>query len=248
MSNWIPTAHRRHHAATAALAAALPEISVPMIDSPSLAPGWNILHTSFYGHQDVAYPTDPTIIKAIREFCPDVVPITIKTVAQYCNYGENTSPVMLVRHGLARSIEDPKLPIHDRKFFNFLHPPTPACGLRIPGRTADASQPNYVEVNWYDKAIRVHGWDLPGGFLPCDWEFYYACRRGYADKLPGQDLARALIDPEKERRLRREIQRNQDWQYVKKDVDAQIKKAFDNASDLEIMESFMGPSTQSQLR
>lgn len=187
--HWTEIVRRRHAAAQAALARRVNQMSVtvPIGDSDMTAPGYLHLGHFFSCVPDPQYPWDRDVLRAIRELCPDAMPVTIRSVWQWSNYGELGhlgEPMVITRHGLARAIESPVLPVHD---FRCEMPSWPVLGLRLPGRSLEASRPNYIEVNWYDKEVRLHGMDLPGAYLPFDWEFYHALRR--SDEQARADLA-----------------------------------------------------------
>lgn len=182
--HWTEIARRQHVAATAALAEAVNRqtISVPLVgDSDWNTRGYVHEGTFFSCVPDVQYPWDPVILRHIRKLCPDAMPISISSVYRWSNFHENGyihEPIKIVRHGLARSIQcDDRIgPMHD---FYCEMPGYYVPGLRIPGRSIEDCVPNFIEVNWADRQRREYGQDMPGAYLPFDWEFFYALKDAY---------------------------------------------------------------------
>jgi len=180
---WTEIVRRRHAEANRALASAVnrSSISVPVQSSPSTAPGW-LHHGNFFSCvPDSLYPWDPAVLASIRSLiCPDAMPITIRSVWSWVNYNEQGHRadrfLVLTHHGMARAVRDIDpavahrfpcpLPVH--------FPP----GLRIPGRLESECQPNQVWDIWQEKSVRPWGPDLPGLYLPFDWDYFRALRRG----------------------------------------------------------------------
>lgn len=180
--SWTEIARRNHLRAQAALAQRVNRsaISVPIGDTPATAPGW--LNVGFYysAVPDVAYPWDPAVVRAFREISDDVVPLVIRSVWRWSNYyeqGRFGPPVVLVRHGIARSVRGARI-VHQ---FHCELPGTPTDGFRIPGRAYDDCAPNYIEIVWHDRDRRELSLDLPGAYLPFDWEFFQQHRRAAED-------------------------------------------------------------------
>ena len=173
--------------------ARMPTYSMNLRDTVTRAPGWLFAGEHYTCIPDVAYPWDPAVVRAIREFCPDAQPILIKS--QWVRGWTESSPMskmQIVRHGIARHVRDPKQAIH-----NF------HCDMPTSNTGVSLTKPNYIEVNWYDRANRPWGHDLPGEYLPFDWELYHALRMGYEDSLSGAQLSAKLTVPWREREERR---------------------------------------------
>lgn len=187
---WTEIVRRRQRSYNRALASAVNRhsISVPIGDSPATAPGYLCLGHFYSCVPDPVYPWDPAVLRAFRSICDDVVPIVIRSVWQWSNYnelGHLGEPMVLVRHGLARAIRNP-VTVHN---FHCTMPSTPYDGFLIPGRSLAECRPNYIEVNWYDKGDRPFGVDLPGAYLPFDWEMFYRHKEA-ADEF-ARDLRRS---------------------------------------------------------
>jgi hypothetical protein len=177
------------------------------------------------------------VLRAIREFCPDAMPLTVRSVWRYANYGEMRPEFVLVRHALARAIRNPKLPVHD---FYCEMPATAYPGLCILGRNLSDCVPNYIEVDWFDKQDREHGQDLPGAYLPFDWEFYYALRRGYEDRYDKgshRSVYAKWAAPQKRAKLSRQRSRADDNRYIDRDIARYYSQ---EPSDLEWKQRILG--------
>lgn len=171
----------------------MPTYSMPLRDSVTRAPGWLFAGEQYTCVPDAQYPWDPAVVKAIREFCPDAQPILIKSLWQR-SWSESSplDTMMLVRHGIARSVRDP---IQRPHYFQ--------CEMPSVKTGVSLTRPNYIEVNWYDRENRPWGHDLPGSYLPFDWELYHCLRMGYEDNLSGAQLSAKLTTPHREREARR---------------------------------------------
>jgi hypothetical protein len=237
----------RHRAFMAEMSASMPTFSIPYGDSDYTAPGWLFWDGFIYTYPDVMYPWDPAVIKAIREFCPDVIPITARTTYRYSNYNEQGrlgDPVTFIRHGLARIVRDPKVQPHPAVCRLPIH--TTAFDRGDP-HVLSAVEPNWVEVYWQDNEVKEHGQDLPGAYLPSDWELYYAVRRSYRDQESGRDQANRIIGPHKARYERQQQRRSRhpshcqcDDCYVHRDILARRDSVVSRMSDAEIEAEYLG--------
>lgn len=180
MPHWTEIARQNHQRAVRALSRQVNShtISVPVGSGDYDAPGWLHLGNYFSCVPDAQYPWDPAVLRAIRVFCPDAVPILVRSVFQWSNYnelGHLGEPMILVRHGMARAVRDIGIVEHPFHCEMPIHAPP---GFRIPGRTLAACRPNQIWDVWHDKQIRPWSQDMPGLYLPFDWDYYYALRRG----------------------------------------------------------------------
>jgi hypothetical protein len=230
--DWTEIARRKHKAALDHLQQSQPRISVPYADSNYTAPGW-LFHGIFISCvPDSAYPWDPAVLKAIREFCPDAVPLGFRYVYQWGGYGQMSEPIVLFRHGLGRYIPSLKLSSMD---FLCDMPSTPVPGCHYLPR------PNYIENIWHDQNDRRLGPDLPGAYLPFDWEYYHALRKGYEENLAGKALARKLIDPALAEDSRRKDFKRDEGEYVDRDLRNYYSI---EPSDVEWKEKMLGPGPE----
>jgi hypothetical protein len=169
-------------------------VSVPIGDSPCTAPGWLFLDERFSCIPDSHYPWDPAVLRIIRqEICDDAMPITIRSTWMWSNYNElGYMPIMtLVRHGLARSVRQDGPAVHR---FNCEMPSYKIPGLCIPGRALSDCYPNQIWDNWYSKTDRPYGYDLPGAYLPFDWDYLQALRRAEGHRLRMLRESRREVD------------------------------------------------------
>jgi hypothetical protein len=180
--DWTEVARQNHLRAQTQLARRVNQsaISVPIGDSAASAPGWLNVGYYYSAVPDVEYPWDPAVVRAFREISDDVVPIMIRSVWRWSNYyelGKLGPALVLKRHGIARAVRNATT-VHE---FHCEMPGAPTPGLRIPGRPVDDSVPNYIEIVWHDRDRRDLSFDLPGAYLPFDWEFFQLHRRAAQD-------------------------------------------------------------------
>jgi hypothetical protein len=222
--DWVDQAIIKRRRNAQALNRRMPTYSMPLRDTATRAPGWLFVGEHYSCIPDAQYPWDPAVVKAIQEFCPDAVPILIKSLWQ--RSWSETSPLdhmQLVRHGIARCVRDPLMATH--QFY---------CEMPA---NHDGRVPNYIEVNWYDRANRPWGHDLPGEYLPFDWELYYALRMGYEDSLSGAELARKLTTPWMEREERRRAFEAEERAYRDRDL---LRYYREEPSDVELKRIMLG--------
>lgn len=222
--DWIAEGRRRAQARLKSIEESAPTVSVPIHDTAESAPGWRFLGEFYSCVPDVAYPWDPAVLRAIREFSPDAQPIHIRTVWKSSRLDGEPRTMVLVRHGLARTIRDPICPVH---VFQCRMPSTP-----IPGAPR-LTTPNYIEVNWYDKEVRPWGYDLPGEYLPFDWEFYYALRASSVKGLSGREVTMLLSNPYYERKERQARFAREEQAYIDRDLNEYAAKKLEQVSDVE---------------
>lgn len=223
--HWIDVALARQQAKMRRYAQAQIAAHTRAIQVSDVAPGWHMLDESYSAIPHALYPFDPAVLRAIRVFCPDVIPITITTT--WIKPDDDIyTPMKLVRHGLARAVRNPVCPTHE------FHCDMPASASR-------RAIPNYIEVNWYDKELRDFGHDLPGNYLPFDWDFYYAMEKSYTYNVGSADIVRKLCDPRFELQKRRKRQQAEEQAYRERDVEAYRKKKWSEVSEVELKEYFL---------
>jgi len=228
--DWIAEGRRRAQTRLQSIADSAPSLSVPIHDSADYARGWKFLGEFYSCIPDCAYPWNPSIVHAIREFCPDVMPISIRTAWQSSRLDGEPRTMVLVRHGIARYVRDPICPVHH---FDCAMPSTPVPGgVRL-------RKPNYIELNWYDREVRPYGYDLPGAYLPFDWELYTSLRTAYVDNLNPEELVEKLIAPAERKKSVAAAQSADEHAYVDRDIQSYISKKLETLSDSEQKEVVM---------
>lgn len=254
--DWTEVVRREHNAAQQQLAQAVnaATISVPIGDSDATAPGYLCEGLFFSCAPDPSYPWNPAVLRAVREeICADAMPITVRSVWRWSNYhelGRIDEPMVLVRHGMARAVRGLK-PLD---YFDCTMPSVPVPGLRIPGRAMIDCVPNQLWDSWADHDDRPYGPDLPGAYLPMDWDYFRALKRGEdrrvqvlragarhedaAGNLVAAGGAKALIDPLRTDHLARRASRLDDRRYINRDIDRYHSI---EPSDVEWKEASLGP-------
>jgi hypothetical protein len=254
MPHWTETARRQHVAASRALVDQVNRmaISVPIGDSDYTAPGYLYLGHLYTCVPDPRYPWDMDVLRALRSLQPDCMPILIKSVWRYSNYNDHGrlgEPMVLVRHGLARSIRDPIMEMHH---FQCEMPATAIDGLAIPGRSLAESVPNYLEHEHYSRDVRPWGYDMPGAYLPFDWAFFRQMELFYANGVyirrasqekrnakgdrQAKGAASAYIEQKRDDLARRKRQRKEEGAYVHRD----LSRSFYEPSELEVRDAHLG--------
>jgi hypothetical protein len=233
---WVTQAQAQHNAAMSALNRSLPQFQIPIGNSKYTAPGYLFLGEYYYSYQDVMYPWDPAVIRAIREFEPTAMPITVRSIWQKADYGNLGEPFVLVRHGIARVVRDALLPTHK---FRCELPVQPHDDVHALPHVLAQNPANWVEVNHYDRDDRPHGLDLPGRYLPCDWALYHQLRDSYENNRRWQDIAEDFINPRTAIREARAAQKADQGAYVERDI-AQMEARREPLSDVEAKAAMLG--------
>lgn len=224
---------RRYTETMKSLQNVLPSFSVPIADSKHNAPGWICLDYQYYCYQDVTYPWDPAVVRAIREFEPTMVPITVRSTWRKCDYGNlyMNEPVTLVRFGIARVVRDARIPVHK---FRCGMPVHHQDALRHDPHALAAVRPNWIEMNNYaDRDNRPYGPDMPGGFLPFDWELYNGLRLGYENNRSAAEITKELLAEKAEGDAAAEAFRESENAYIQDDIDRYQEKRLADVSDVE---------------
>lgn len=216
-----------------ALQRSLPSYSIPIGDSRYTAPGWLCLGYLYYCYQDVTYPWDPAVVRAIREFEPTMVPITVRSIWQKADYGnlDHNEPLIIVRHGIARVVRDARIPIHH---FRCDLPVNPQTALPHDPHILAPVRPNWIELNNYaDREVRPYGLDLPGAYLPHDWELYHGLRLGYENERSHTEISAEIVDARAADYNATEKFRSEENAYIQHDIEAYQDRRLADVSDVE---------------
>lgn len=238
--DWTSVYQQRHNNAVAALheAAESASISVPVATGRHNIPGWRFLGEFFYTYQDVTYPWDPAVVRAIRRIQADVVPLTVRSVWKQQDYGNaaHRPPVVITNHVVARALRNPIAPFH---LFRCEQPYTPHSIMRCDAHILVDPRPNYIEVKWHDRRNREYGPDMPGRYLAHDWELYrvladYHIDFGAMKQTPAEWAREELIAPDQAMAARRSryhadefaaFQRDQERFYCVEPSSVELKNA-----------------------
>lgn len=229
---WALAARAQNAAATQLLRQRLPQYSIPIGDSRYTAPGHLFLGEYYYSYQDVAYPWDPSVLRSIREFEPTAMPVCIRSVWQRADYGNLEQPFVLIRHGIARAVRDPIIPLHSFRCELPIHP-TRSLFESQPHSLAKY-QPTYFEVNWYDVNDRPFGWDLPGQYKPFGWELYRKLYSSYENNRRGKDISDEYLDAHRTHKARKDKFDKEEGEYIERDVKRMQAKRASLMSDVDM--------------
>lgn len=234
--DWVGAAVARAQAKLQSLADSAPTYSMPMRTCPDDAPGWSMVEERYSAIPDVAYPPDPAVLRALRAFCPDVTYFAIYSTWRSSKDDGPRKHMTLMRHGVARRVEDPRHEVHD---FYCEMPATPVPGFPT------LYQPNYVELNHYDRHDRPWGYDLPGAYLPFDWYLYYDLYESYfnGEIQASRDLKDATLTPHLAKLEREKASRADEAAYKERDLARYRQRIFEAASEIEMRDYLLGDHT-----
>lgn len=174
-----------------------PSLQMPVRDSFHSAPGWRDLGTYYSCVPDAVYPWDPVVMRRIREFAPDAVPLWIKWVFRSPEDESDPHVEVYGRHGLGRVLDKgrtetfpfhvtmPTMPsqgLYFKKPNNiwFIHDGAPNKRPELPG--------NYLP---FDDTILDRAWESAIGMRMSDEEYTaYLKKKFVTDKLEARDRRR----------------------------------------------------------
>lgn len=206
----------------------VPSYSIPIRSSHN-APGWLFVGEWVSCIPDVAYPPDPDVLRAIREFQPDVQPVTMKSVWKRPHY-DGAEVLVIVHHGIARSITDLHAPPH---FFDCPMPTIDDAELVL-------TQPNYVEENYYNRADRPLGLDMPGTYLPFDFDLYYKLLDGRRPDKTAEEITEEITAPRLREEAAIDARRKSNDDDFEKEENERLGRLLPKFSDREIVEYLTG--------
>jgi hypothetical protein len=205
-----------------------PTVSVPLRDSIDTARGYRQIDEVWTCIPDSMYPWDPEVLKSIREFAPDTVPLWRLSVF----FAPNTRNIVVFgRHALGRHIEQPG---YDLTPFRCSMPTMPCQGVSF-------KRPNKV---WFvHEGVRNKDFqDVPGTYLPFDFGLAHRAREsvGNLPSLSEQEfrrvMMREMVDGVLEERERRRAELADDFEERRKEFAPYAQKLIDRVSDVEIDE------------
>lgn len=177
---------------------------------------------------DAVYPWDPKIMKRIREFAPDAVPMWVQWA--FMTPQDTGNPVVEVfgRHALGRVIKGNREPLEG---FRVLMPTMPAQGLHF-------ERPNAI---WFihqgPQGLHPEYKDIPGDYLPFDHtieEKAFDASRGFkmSEKEYKAYLYDLMVTKPTEARKRRQDAINDDMNYRQRDLEKYLRKVAEGISDV----------------
>jgi len=182
-------------------------------DSPSNARGWVCLGETYSCVESEMYPWDPEIVRAIRSFCPDYVPVWMRTA--YLS-PDKREVVVAGRHVIARSVRNLHTPPH---YFRVLLP----CGYAGP-------RPNLLERVMENDDGRD---GFAGTYRPLDWRAVAELRAAYLENQTPKEAARAWVARHQEARERAKAEMHNEIAYRTKHDEGFVKRMAERISDVE---------------
>lgn len=205
----------------------MPTASMPIRDSPENARGYREVDTLYSCIPDPSYPWNPDMVKAIREFLPDVVPMWVQWVFMRPNSKEK---VVFGRHALGRTIKDPG---RDLMPFRCSMPTLPCGGLHF-------EKPNRIWFIHEGERNRDYP-DIPGTYLPFDDSIVHRARESVrymqlSDKEFRAAMEKELITDVAEARERKKALHADERAQRDHDFHMYADKLMETVSDVEIEE------------
>lgn len=211
----------------AGLDKALPRLSYRQADSFHTAPGWREMDVSYSCIPDPVYPWDPVVMRAIREFAPDAVPMWVHWVFMSPSETGNPEAVVFGRHALGRRIRNQASELEP---FRCAMPTMPCQGLTF-------ERPNRI---WFihEGSPNPEHPSLPGTFLPFDGSILDRAKKSAIGfRMTEKEFIAHLKEEfiEKERRAKdlRKRQLQEDLEYRQRDFEKYARRHVENISDVE---------------
>jgi hypothetical protein len=192
----------------------------------STAPGWLFQGQEISCIPDVAHPWDLKVVRAIQEIDPDIVPIWVKYIyKEPADWGTNRTHI-IGRHGLALVDKTPGTEIN----------PFPCA---MPGkRVLGSTPPNKIE-HIFKGLDDSRASDLPGTYVPFNWEIYNFVRDNYR-RLSLKQLKDHFINDPKARHDAKKAAEAAEADYKKSILQKYWQRKISEASDVETREYFLG--------
>lgn len=203
----------------------LPAVRLPLRDSIDTARGYRMIDEAWTSIPDTQYPWDPNILRLIREFAPDTVPLWRLSVF----YAPNTRNVVVFgRHALGRHIERPG---YELTPFHCSMPSMPCLGTWF-------KRPNKV---WFvHEGARNRDYpDIPGTYLPFDTGLLHRARASVAnlptlsDKEFKEVLFKEMVEEVQAERDKTKAALMDDLEQRNKEFMPYAQKLLDRISDVE---------------
>lgn len=176
---------------------------------------------------DSAYPWDPQIMKAIREFVPDAVPMWVHWVFLSPHETGNPQVVVFGRHALGRKIRNV---VSELEPFRCAMPTMPCQGLTF-------ERPNRI---WFihEGSPNPQYSDLPGAFLPFDGSILDRAKKSaigfqMTEKEFVESMKAEFIEKERVAKALRKQQIEDDMESRRRDFEAYASKQFERISESE---------------
>lgn len=212
-----------------ALESRLPSYSIPH-QTKNNTQSWLFCGETYSCVPDVSLPADPNVIRVLRESVPSVQPLTIRTTWRR-SWTHGAEEMVTVRHGVAHYFPDLRIPAHN---FDCVMPSVEDSELPL-------QKPNYIEVNYYDGDVRPYGFDMPGAYLPFDWQLYYQLMEARRpDIVADEYVDKEIVEPRRKDEEMAAAQREVEDKYVDDEIDRMYAKALNEASDAEIIDALIG--------
>lgn len=127
--------------------------------------GWRAWWAGVSAIPDVMYPADPSVLRAIREFDPNVMAVTVTRVYRASTGEERVERRLAIASHLWNPREE-----------------APAAWTRriLVPTWGPVLHPNHMDMHLEDRSAR-RGDGLPGTFIPFDWRVHKALRAAWQD-------------------------------------------------------------------
>lgn len=258
MTDWFQLGSMLHQQRLAQIEAAKPQVQAKMATGPEDAPGYRFLGVVYFTFPHPLYPVDPDAVRAMKEFCPDYVPMWGRWYfLEEARDSESFKEVYFDRHMIARRVKDPRLS-HAHMFGTL---GAEAKGwlkgrpyrAQIVGPEPVEGWPNYLEGHWHytrDKGL-PHP-DIPGDFAPHGMEVVRFLEETMVRPKPDEDVTqeapvaswRARVDDPIARRKKREASEEAVNEARDKEMRAYTQKQMDRAGsdwDRQVVEHILKP-------
>jgi len=167
------------------------------------------------------FDADPGVIKALASEFPDLVPLWVHWVFKKpVDSSGAREEVVFGRWAMARVVDNPGQEYEP---------------LRITGRPAYGSvkRPHLIEAIFQRRRARNQaGSDLPGAYVPLDWEVYHWIRETYGAKS-AKEIKAAKVDGPRARKEAAEAAVKAEEQYIQEQLTDFIQRKLEAISDVQ---------------
>lgn len=223
-------AERKHKAHLAALSAFHRKnpLTSKTRDSIHTAPGWRTIDILLSCIPDPMYPWNPEVVKKLWELDKRMVPMWIRYIMKEpADWGTNRT-VVIGRHAVGLVIDNPN---QDIPIMKVSMPSMPCRGITL-------SKPRAIEAILQSESTDN---ELPGDYQPFNMKLFYILKAkdDKTKNLTAKELAREIIEGEKEASAKKHKELDDTHEYIMKDIRKLAQKKLDQLSEVEARDQLL---------
>lgn len=220
---WVYEQARREEARFKQLQRSLPTGTMNVRDSFHTARGYRDLGMKFTAGEG-EYPRNPLVVAEIKNQWPDLVPLWCRWAFR----GPDGEDIVFGRHAIGRINRDPKLPAEE-------------FAVDKPFGYGVYRNPHQLILIWQGSKPDKRGVDLPGEYLPFDWNLLEFLRKSEFRGIKAEKERLARVEDEQ---IKAAANRREEQDRINADLQNYVNKKLDTVSEVELKEWALGGKYQ----